>query len=156
MKWIGKYLRLKEILSQFDGMVWELKEVRYVPQTKRNLISVGVLKTWVLNYLLKIVSLRWLEAWWWCWKAFDAIVYTTWRVAGYRVSGDFKKFKWSLHPNLAFETLTCKRKIFTSSCKVRFTERQKRCHIFASTISQLSRPKAEEVPYIQNLKTPQI
>jgi len=29
----------------FDGMVRELKEVRYVPQLKRNLISVGVLKT---------------------------------------------------------------------------------------------------------------
>jgi len=29
----------------FDSMVRELKEVRYVPQLKRNLISVGVLKT---------------------------------------------------------------------------------------------------------------
>ena len=28
----------------FDGMVWELKEVRYLPQLKRNLISVGALK----------------------------------------------------------------------------------------------------------------
>ena len=28
-----------------DGMVRELKEVRYVPQLKRNLISVGILKT---------------------------------------------------------------------------------------------------------------
>ena len=28
-----------------DGIVRELKEVRYVPQLKRNLISVGVLKT---------------------------------------------------------------------------------------------------------------
>jgi len=26
----------------FDGMVRELKEVRYVPQVKKNLISVGV------------------------------------------------------------------------------------------------------------------
>ena len=43
MKWIGTCLRLKEILSQFDGMVSELKDVRYVSQLKRNLISVGVL-----------------------------------------------------------------------------------------------------------------
>ena len=28
----------------FDGMVQELKEVRYVPQLKRNLISVGTLE----------------------------------------------------------------------------------------------------------------
>jgi len=31
-------------IKMFDGMVRELKEVRYVPQLKRNLISVGVLK----------------------------------------------------------------------------------------------------------------
>ena len=29
----------------FDGMVRELKELRYIPQLKRNLISVGALKT---------------------------------------------------------------------------------------------------------------
>ena len=29
----------------FDWMVRELNEVRYVPQLKKNLISVGVLKT---------------------------------------------------------------------------------------------------------------
>ena len=29
----------------FDGIVRELKKVRYVPQLKRNLISVGALKT---------------------------------------------------------------------------------------------------------------
>jgi len=28
----------------FDGMLWELKEVRYVPQMKKNLISIGILK----------------------------------------------------------------------------------------------------------------
>ena len=28
----------------FDGMVWELKEKMYVPQLKRNLISVGALE----------------------------------------------------------------------------------------------------------------
>ena len=31
-------------IKMFDGMVWELKEVRYVPQVKKNLISVGALK----------------------------------------------------------------------------------------------------------------
>ena len=28
----------------FDGMLWELKEVRYVPQMKKNLISVDTLQ----------------------------------------------------------------------------------------------------------------
>ena len=28
----------------FDGMVRELKEVRYIPQLKRNLISIGALE----------------------------------------------------------------------------------------------------------------
>jgi len=32
-------------IKMFDGMVWKLKEVRYVPQLKRNLISVDTLKT---------------------------------------------------------------------------------------------------------------
>jgi len=32
-------------IKMFDGMVRKLKEVRYVPQLKRNLISVGALKT---------------------------------------------------------------------------------------------------------------
>ena len=31
-------------VKMFDEMVWELKEVRYVPQLKRNLISVGALE----------------------------------------------------------------------------------------------------------------
>jgi len=32
-------------IKMFDRIVRELKEVRYVPQLKRNLISVGVLET---------------------------------------------------------------------------------------------------------------
>ena len=32
-------------IKMFDEMVWELKEVRNVPQLRRNLISIGVLKT---------------------------------------------------------------------------------------------------------------
>ena len=31
-------------IKMFDGMVWELNEVRYVPQLKRNLIYVGTLE----------------------------------------------------------------------------------------------------------------
>ena len=31
-------------IKMFDRMVWELKEVRYVPQLKKNLIFVGALK----------------------------------------------------------------------------------------------------------------
>ena len=32
-------------IEMFDGMIRELKEVRYVPQLKRNLISVGALES---------------------------------------------------------------------------------------------------------------
>jgi len=32
-------------INMFDGMIRELKEVRYIPQLKRNLISVGALET---------------------------------------------------------------------------------------------------------------
>ena len=31
-------------IKMFDGMVRELKEVKYVPQLKKNLISIGALK----------------------------------------------------------------------------------------------------------------
>ena len=41
--------KVKEIgtvrIKMFDGMVRELKEVRYVPQVNINLISVGTLET---------------------------------------------------------------------------------------------------------------
>ena len=40
VEWIGT-VRIK----MFDRMVRELKEVRYVPQLKRDLISIGALKT---------------------------------------------------------------------------------------------------------------
>jgi len=32
------------LIKMFDGMVRELKEVKYVPQLKKNIISVGALK----------------------------------------------------------------------------------------------------------------
>ena len=41
-----------------DGIVHELKEVRYVPQLKRNLISVRLWKHWALWYLYEMVFLR--------------------------------------------------------------------------------------------------
>ena len=37
----------------FDGMVRELKEVRYVPQLKKNLFSVGVLKVLGLEVCIR-------------------------------------------------------------------------------------------------------
>jgi len=37
------------LIKIFDEIVRELKEVRYVPQLKKNLISVGVLKALVLE-----------------------------------------------------------------------------------------------------------
>jgi len=40
-------------IKMFDGMMWELKEVRYVPQLKRNIISIGDLKTLGLEISIK-------------------------------------------------------------------------------------------------------
>ena len=34
-------------IKMFNGMVWELKKVRYIPQLKKNLISDGVLEALV-------------------------------------------------------------------------------------------------------------
>ena len=51
VEWIGT-VRVK----MFDGIVRELKEVRYVPQLKRNFIYVGVLE--VLWYLYEMVFSR--------------------------------------------------------------------------------------------------
>ena len=42
-------------IKMFDGIVRELKEVRYVPQLKKNLISVGALK--MLSLVVSIM--RW-------------------------------------------------------------------------------------------------
>jgi len=41
-----------------DRIVRELKEVRYVPQLKRNLISIGALEDWALWYLYEMVFSR--------------------------------------------------------------------------------------------------
>ena len=53
MKRIGKVH-----IKMFDGMVRELKEVKYVPQLKRNPISVGVLKALGLEVLLEMMFSR--------------------------------------------------------------------------------------------------
>jgi len=42
----------------FEGMVSKLKEVRYVPQLKRNLISVGALKAFDLEVSIRDVFSR--------------------------------------------------------------------------------------------------
>jgi len=41
------------LIKIFDGMMRELKKVMYVPQMKRNIISVGVLKTLGLELSIK-------------------------------------------------------------------------------------------------------
>ena len=46
------------LIKMFDGIVRELKEVRYVPQLKRNLISVGSLEALGLQYLYEMVFSR--------------------------------------------------------------------------------------------------
>ena len=40
-------------IKMFDGMVQELKEVRYVPQLKRNLIAIGALITLSLEVSIR-------------------------------------------------------------------------------------------------------
>ena len=40
-------------IKMFDGMIRELKKVRYVPQLKRNLISIGTLETLGLEVSIK-------------------------------------------------------------------------------------------------------
>ena len=54
------------LVKMFDGMVRELKEVRYVPQLKKNLIYVGALEVLGLavsirDGVLKIIKARWLS-----------------------------------------------------------------------------------------------
>jgi len=48
-------------IKMFDGMIQELKEVRYVPQLKRNLIYVGTLKTLGLEVSIKDEILRMIK-----------------------------------------------------------------------------------------------
>ena len=45
-------------IKMFDGMVRELKDVRYVPQLKRNLISVGALKVLGVEVSIRVVLSR--------------------------------------------------------------------------------------------------
>ena len=41
------------LVNMFDGMMWELKDVRYAPQLKMNLIYVGALKILGLEISIK-------------------------------------------------------------------------------------------------------
>jgi len=45
-------------IKMFDGMVHELKEVRYVPQVKKILSLLVPWKHWVIEYLLEMVFSR--------------------------------------------------------------------------------------------------
>jgi len=65
------------LIKMFDWMVRKLKEVRYVPQLKKNLISVGVLEVLSLVYLIEMVFSRYLEARWLCLRASDVITSIT-------------------------------------------------------------------------------
>ena len=46
------------LIKIFDRMVWELKEVRYVPQLKSNFISFGALKLLGLDVSIREDILR--------------------------------------------------------------------------------------------------
>ena len=64
-------------IKMFNGMMRELKEVRYVPQLKRNFISVGVLKALGLEVFIKDGALKMTRGSMVILKASDAITYTT-------------------------------------------------------------------------------
>jgi len=48
-----------------DGIVRELKKVRYVSQLKRNLISIGALETLGLVVSIRDGVLKMIKAQWW-------------------------------------------------------------------------------------------
>jgi len=48
-------------IKMFDGMIRELKEVRCVPQLKKNLISVGALKILSLEVSIKYGVLKMIK-----------------------------------------------------------------------------------------------
>ena len=58
-------------------MVWELKKVRYVPQLKRNHISVGAMKESGLEVSIRDGVLKMTRSLIVILKASDAITYTT-------------------------------------------------------------------------------
>ena len=61
----------------FDGMVWELKKVRYVPQLKMNLISVGALKVLGHGVSIRDGILKMTRGSMVVLRVSDAITYTT-------------------------------------------------------------------------------
>ena len=52
-------------IKMFDEIVRELKEVRYTPQLKTNIISVGALKTLGLVVSIRDGVLKMTKAQWW-------------------------------------------------------------------------------------------
>ena len=53
-------------VKMFDGMVRELKGVRYVPELKRNLISVGALEVLGHGVSSRDGVLKMTRGLWWC------------------------------------------------------------------------------------------
>ena len=49
-----------------DGIVRELKKVRYITQVKKNLISVGILEALGLGVSLRDGVLKMIRGSWWC------------------------------------------------------------------------------------------
>jgi len=50
------------LIKMFDGMVRELKDVRYIPQLKRNFMSVGTLKELGLEVSLRDEVLKMIKS----------------------------------------------------------------------------------------------
>jgi len=54
------------LIKMFDGMVKELKDVRYILQIKKNIISVGVLNFKVQSFLIEMKFSMYQTALWLC------------------------------------------------------------------------------------------
>ena len=104
--WSSMWYERNRYVKIFDGMVRKLKEVRYIPQLKMNLISIGALKAFDLEESIRDVFSRWLEAQGLFWRASDATNFITWMVVRLQGSGDFYKFRWWLHLAFAYEAQT--------------------------------------------------
>ena len=54
------------LIKMFDVIVRELKDVRYIPQMKKNFISIGASKAHGLEYPVETKFSRCSKAIWWC------------------------------------------------------------------------------------------